>query len=130
MDIFLSAEIEGPATRKWFELQKEFSALLSQVSKNDYGENLISIGIISIIMRDEYFKEGGYKERKYYNRGRREADIRLRINYKEFLKASDQERRTIYINHIIESICIAGEKAGEGFETERLISDVKRVLKG
>lgn len=67
MEIFLSAEIEGPVTSKWFVLQKEFSELLLNFHEKEYGENLNSIGIITILMRDEYLKDGGHKERKYYS---------------------------------------------------------------
>lgn len=62
MDIFLSAEIEGSATSKWFKLQKEFSETLKKLNGNNYGASLTSIAIISIIMREEFFEDGAYKE--------------------------------------------------------------------
>lgn len=129
MEIFLSAEIEGPATSKWFVLQKEFSLLLSVLHKKDYGEQLNSIGIISIIMRDEYFEDGGHKERKYYSKTRKEADIRLRINYNDFLRANEADRKKLYIAHILDSIYIAGKKAGKDFAVTQLLTDVETILK-
>lgn len=128
MEIVLSAETEGPAASKWFELQKEFSPLLSQVSMANYGESLTSIGIITILMREEFFEDGGYKERRYYNKKRKEADIRLRLNYVDFLRANKERQREIYTAHILECIRIAGENAGRDFELERLLSDVKQLL--
>lgn len=128
MDIFLSAEIEGSATSKWFKLQKEFSETLKKLNGNNYGASLTSIAIISIIMREEFFEDGAYKERKYYNKRKKEADIRLRINYKKFIIAKEDERRKIYIDHILESIRVAGEKAGPDFHLDELLSDVDCLL--
>lgn len=128
MDIFLSAEIEGPITNKWFNLQKIFSEKLRKINDRNYGDNLTSIAVISILMREQFFEDGGYKERKYYSVKRKEADIRLRIDYKDFMKASAEKREMIYRNHILESIQIAGEKAGKGFDTKRLLSDVEKIL--
>ena len=128
MDIFLSAEIEGPAAGKWFVLQKEFAAALSCLNCKNYGDELTSIGIISILMREEFFVGGCYKERAYYSRKRKDADIRLRIDYQTFIKASKERQKEIYLNHIIESIRVAGMKAGKSFQTERLVEDVKELL--
>lgn len=128
MEIFLSAEIEGPVTSKWFLLQKEFTPLLKTLESKNYGETLTSIGIITILLRDKYLEDGGYKERRYYSKKNKEADIRLRINYYAFLKASDEEARKIYVDHILQSIRIAGVKAGKGFDLERLIADVQELL--
>ena len=128
MDIFLSAEIEGRAESKWFILQKEFSEKLKKLSEYNYGDNLTSIAIISIIMREEFFEDWAYKERKYYSKKNKEADIRLRINYKKFIIAKEDERRKIYFDHILESIRIAGEKAGSDFRLDNLLSDVNYLL--
>ena len=128
MEIFLSAEAEGPATSKWFILQKEFASALAQLKHRHYGDDLTSIGIISILMRDEFFVGGGYKERTHYSRKRKDADIRLRIDYQTFIKASKEMQKEIYLNHIVESIRIAGKKAGPAFQTEQLVADVRILL--
>jgi len=129
MEIFLGAEIEGPATSKWFDLQKEFSELLGELKDENYGDSLTSIGIITILMHPEYFEGEGYKERRYYSRKNKEADIRLRINYTDFVNANNETRKGIYISHILEAITIAGNKAGDGFDLNRLLFDVQRLLK-
>ena len=128
MEIFLSAELGGPASNKWFELQKEFSPLLSRLRDLNYGESLKSIGIISILMPDDFYVDGGYKERKYYNKKKKEADIRLRMDYKKFLLASRTDRRRLYISHILDAIRIAGVLAGVEFNYEQLMEDVELVL--
>ena len=128
MEIFLSAEIAGAAHGKWFLLQKEFTPLLKTLESKNYGETLTSIGIITILMPDQYFEDSGYKERRYYSKKTREADIRLRISYNAFLNATSEEARKIYADHILQSIRIAGEKAGKEFDLERLIGDVQALL--
>lgn len=135
MEIFLSAEIEGPAKNKWFELRKEFSEALSVLRDEDYGEALTDIGIISIILRPEFFEDDGHKERRFYSAKRKEADIRLRIEYTDFVKANKEMRKRIYAAHILESVRIAAnkagiaaKKAGTEFDGERLLRDVERLL--
>ena len=129
MEIFLSAETEGPAASKWFALQKEFMPLLKTLEQNDYGESLISIGIISILLREKYLEDGWHKERKYYSKKNRDADIRLKIDYAAFLRADEESTRNMFIEHILESISIAGKKAGKEFDVDRLLSDVRNLLK-
>ena len=128
MRIILGAETEGPAASKWFELQKEFTPLLFRLENNNYGMSLDEIHIISIIMRPNFFTDGAYQERKYYSKKTKSADIRLRINYIDFWRATNNERREIYITHILQSISIAGLKAGNSFKLDLLLSDVKRIL--
>lgn len=128
MEIFLGAEIEGPATNKWFELQKEFSESLLVLREKNYGETLTSIGVISIIMRPEFFEDGGYKERRFYSAKRKEADIRLRIEYTDFVNANKEMQKRIYRAHILEAISIAGNKAGREFDLRRLLSDVEHLF--
>lgn len=128
MKIFLSAEIEGPVTSRWFAIQREFSMALAQLEHRHYGDELISIGIISILMREEFFADGAYKERIYYSKKRKDADVRLRIDYYSFLKASKEKRKEIYIDHILESIRSVGRKAGPAFQIEQLVEDVKSLL--
>ena len=128
MKIFLGAELEGAAGNKWFVLQKEFNKKLLSLDNKNYGDELIHIGIISIIMREEFFVDGAYKERRHINRKTKTTDIRLRIDYNKFVKSSNETRRQLYIEHITEAIRISGEKAGKTFETERLIEDVLVLL--
>ena len=128
MDIFLGAEIDGPAAGKWFALQKAFSESLSVLGERNYGESLTSIGIISIIMPTEFFEDGGYKERRFYSAQRKAADIRLQIGYTDFVKADNETRKRIYRSHILEAVRIAATKAGSGLDGSRLLRDVEQLL--
>lgn len=128
MNVFLGAEIEGPAASKWFELQKEFSAKLSVLKDVSYGDGLTDVAIISIIMRPTFFEENGYKERKLYRKKSKAADIRLRMDYSRFLNTSKEARRDQYIEHILTALRIAGEKAGADVDLTRLLFDVENIL--
>ena len=128
MKIFLSAELEGAASSKWFELQKEFTPILSKINDRDYGDGLVSIAIISIIMRNEFFENNAYKERVFYDKKNKEADVRLKIDYKKFVKADKDERKKIYINHIIDSIHSLKYKVYSEFNFEQLIFDIENLL--
>lgn len=125
---FLGAELEGKAHIYWFELQKEIQPLLDRLENVSYGEELTSIGVISTILKKETWERGWEKEKKYYSKKRKEADIRLRIDYNKFVRAKKEERRKIYIEHILESVRVAGEKAKGNFNVEGLITDIKNIL--
>lgn len=130
MEIFLGAELEGAAGGRWFALQKDFSKRLSPIKARDYGLDLVNIGIISIIMKEETLQDGAYKERKYYNRKEKSADIRLRMNYEDFVKACDRDRREMYTSHILQAVQIACEKAGDRLNSDQLLNDIKELLVG
>lgn len=44
------------------------------------------------------------------------------------MSAKEDERRKMYIDHILESIRIAGEKAGPTFRLDDLLRDVNDLL--
>ena len=101
---------------------------LETLREKDYGDELKSIAIISIIVPTSFYDEGGYKERKLYKRKTKEADIRLRIDYNEFIHASEEERLNIYNNHIVQSIRTLQKKLEPDFDYPRLEEDVKQAL--
>lgn len=129
MKIFLSAETESPAANLWFNLHKEINRRLDSLTTEYYGDELISIGIISIILSEKYFVDGGYPERRIFSKKNKEADIRLRINFNEFVKATPNRRREIYVNHIIDAIDCLRFKVSKDFSFDKLMNDVIHVLK-
>ena len=101
---------------------------LETLREKDYGDELKSIAIISIIVPTSFYDEGGYRERKLYKRKTKEADIRLRIDYNQFIHASEEERLNIYNNHIVQSIRTLQKKLGPDFDYSKLEEDVKQAL--
>lgn len=131
MKIFLGSETEGRADSLLLPIRNTVNTLLDAIREKQYGNALLDIGIISIIMKDEMYDSGGYPERKYYSKIKREADIRLRLNYKIFCNAKPDERMEIYKKHVWKAFIIAADKAKSvdcNFEKNRLLSDVKKIL--
>ena len=128
MHIFLGAELYGKAQSRWFQLQKEFSERFKKLEFNEYGSELDNISIISIIMPDDFFADGAYKERKYFNRKDKAMDIRLRIDYKSFVSCNKTVSRKIYIDHILCAFDVVANKVGPDFQAQKLLADVKNIL--
>lgn len=57
------------------------------------------------------YDSGGYCERQYYSKVRKEADIRLRLNYKSFCNAEAEKRVELYKQHVSRALEIAANKA-------------------
>ena len=128
MDIFLGAELYGVAQKYWFELRREFSLKLNSLKDKNYGDELKRISIISIILPDNFYIDGGYPERRLFKRKTKEADIRLRINYNQFIHGDADERRTIYIRHILESINTLRNKVSQSYQFDQFVKDVYSCL--
>ena len=109
MNFFLSAEVYGAAYSRWRPLRIQAEKQLETLRDKDYGDELKSIAIISIIVPTSFYDEGGYKERKLYKRKTKEADIR-------------------YNNHIVQSIRTLQKKLGPDFDYSKLEEDVKQAL--
>ena len=128
MHIFLSAELYGKAGGLFTPLCRECSAKLKLLEDRSYGDELVDIGIISIIMPEEFFEDGGYRERILFQRKQHGADVRLRIPYKSFIICKPEVRRQLYVDHIIHSIAVLKGRVSKHFEMDRLLSDVRSVL--
>ena len=128
MHIFLSAELYGKAGGLFTPLCRECSAKLKLLEDRSYGDELVDIGIISIIMPEEFFEDGGYRERILFQRKQHGADVRLRIPYKSFIICKPEVRRQLYVEHIIHSIAVLKGRVSKHFEMDRLLSDVRSVL--
>lgn len=128
MQFFLSAETFAPAHNYWQEARSIIIPQLEKLSTSFYGNGLSRIAIISIILPDQFFEGGGYKERRLYKRKTGEADIRLRINFKQFVHAKPEQRLDIYANHIIDSVQTLHGKLDKDFRFAELLSDMNSVL--
>ena len=128
MIIFLGAETYMQAGSCWAESYKMVSPCLKKLEDFSYGDSLKSIAIISIIFPDRYFDEGRIKERKLYKRKTCEADIRLKIDFKQFVRAKPEQRLDIYARHIIASVETLRKKVDKNYRFDELISDLHSLL--
>lgn len=128
MDFFLSCEGYAPGTTFWEPLEKEFSERLLELKNSFYGAELASVAIISIILPQEFFSEGGYRERSLFHRKACEADVRLRMDFHAFVYATPERRREMYKQNILDALMTLKRKVSKGYDFERLLSDVTTVL--
>ena len=95
---------------------------------NNYGTEFISICIIPTCVSSGMLEALGWKERTLIKRKAREADIRLLINCEEFVKATPEMQRLIYIKTLIDSIEVIQQKSKGDFNGEKLIADILVAL--
>lgn len=129
MEFFLSQEGEAPACCYLSRIQKDVRDNLKTLEKKEYGTALREIAIITIIVSENY--ADSFSERILFQRKQQGADIRLKLDYKNFVKATKVEREMMYKEHIIESIeslRARVHKADKLFEFDKLILDVKKAL--
>lgn len=59
---------------------------------------------------------------------KREADIRLRMDYERFIRETPENKRLMFIDIIVKSIKVVQEKSKGDFRGNDLISDVLNAL--
>ena len=95
---------------------------------DNYGKEFRSIAIIPTCVSNVFWKALGWKERRFIWRKKREADIRLRINYERFIKESTENKRLMVVDIIVKSIKVVQEKSKEDFRGNELIGDILETL--
>ena len=95
---------------------------------DNYGKEFRSIAIIPTGVSNEFWKAVVWKERRLIWRKKREADIRLRINYERFIKESTENKRLMVVDIIVKSIKVVQEKSKEDFRGNELIGDILETL--
>ena len=128
MTFFLSCEAQSGGAgllRRYHQLTQP---RLNILSDRCYGQELTEIAIITIFVSDELFKDGGWRERKLFQRKNHSADLRLRLNYREFLSATPEHRATLYRTHILDSIETLRKKVSRDFRFDVLIQGIRTIL--
>ena len=128
MEILLGAELYGRAEEVFDELCEKCAAGLSLLKDKSYGDELTVISVISIIMPDEIFDEGDCRERIIFRKKKHSADVQLRISWKSFIICKPEDRKRLYVDHIIRAIAVLKGRVSKHFEMDRLLSDVRSVL--
>lgn len=137
MELILTIEAQKDATENGLaDILNSVNFQLRFITQKDigletidnYGTEFKSIAIIPSCMSDEFWDALGWKERKKIWRKRREADIRLRMDYNRFMKETYENKRLMFIDTIIKSIEIIQERSREDFDGERLIKDILKAL--
>jgi hypothetical protein len=130
MRIFVSGELDGKISHDFRPLFREADELLKPLENNDYGSEFKYIGIIPIIIdpKSGLLEAGFFKERKLIKRKTKEADIRLRTEFDKFYAADYRKKRLLFVDNIIRSIRVIGEKSKSDFKSEELIADILKAF--
>ena len=91
---------------------------------DNYGTEFRILSIIPTCVDDLFWTALGWKERTKIWRKRREADIRLRIDYNRFISETPEKQRLLFIENIVASIRILQGQSKGDFQGDRLISDI------
>ena len=136
MKLFLTIEGQNATNnglaRICYELQNQLDFITNKnrclESVDNYGKEFEQISIIPSCVSEELWNILGWKERVQIWRKKKEADVRLRIDYDCFIKADLEEQRLMFINVIIKSIKKVMDRSVGDFKGEELISDILDAL--
>lgn len=136
MRLFLSIEAQNCTENGLAEILRETTASLDFVTngtrglehQDNYGTEFQDIGIIPSCMDDNFWKACGWKERKQIWRKKKEADIRLRMDYDRFIKETAQNKRLMFIDIIVKSLQVVQARSKIDFKGEALIADILSAL--
>ena len=95
---------------------------------NNYGTEFRLISVIPTCLDNEFWEASGWKERKQIWRKKKEADIRLRMDYYRFVQETAETQRLMFIDIIVKSIQVVQERSQGDFRGEQLIKDILKTL--
>lgn len=95
---------------------------------NKYGSEFREIAIIPSCMNEEFWETTGWKERKRIWHKKKEADIRLRMDYDRFINETIENKRLLFIDVIVRSIQVVQAYSKEDFSGYELIKDILSAL--
>lgn len=95
---------------------------------DNYGTEFRLISIIPTCVDNEFWDALGWKERKQVWRKKKEADIRLRMDYDRFIRETPENKRLMYVDIVVESIKVVQKKSKGDFRGNKLIEDILNAL--
>ena len=108
-------------------LYRRIKPVIDKIEQNDYGTEFECIGIIPSIISKEFMLPD-WKERKQIWRKKREADIRLIMDYEKFMEADLDTQFLLYVQCIIDSIMVVENRKKGDFQGQKLIADILSEL--
>jgi immunity protein 44 of polymorphic toxin system len=126
MELFFSAEVDAQVGDAWNRVAKPLETQLNAtIQSRDYGPAVTSIALIPMILRAEWV--AGHRERRLWKRAEASADYRLWVPFEAFRDGTDQLRRLLLIQCLLETIQDLQRKAGARFDGGSLSEDVLRA---
>lgn len=117
---FFSVEGESPAAVKIMEILNPIQAALNELDKR-YSSKLDSIAIIPLCVSDE-----ARRERRYVSLKKRCADLRLRIDWADFVRAAPEQRRRLCLENLRASAAYIAQKDAS-FQLEEFLADIAAI---
>ena len=118
--VFLSTEGEGAAAVKIMEILNPIQAALNKMDKR-YSSKLDSIAIIPLCVSDPTVPE-----RRYVSLKKRYADLRLRIDWDAFCRATPGQRQQLCRENILASSAYIAKK-DDSFLLKEFLADIAAV---
>lgn len=128
MKIFVSSEESIGVGNKTNSIYQVVDPVCQKLAENNYGSEFEIISIIPTIMEDR-FLSSEWKERRLIRYAKKDADIRLIMDYNKFINADEKMRFLLYVKVIVDSIKVVDSKKRGDFQGNELISDVLDALK-
>lgn len=137
MRLFLSFEAQhateiGIAKICW-EINQKLSFVTNDTcdleNVNNYGSEFRIISIIPTCVDTSYLEILGWKERKQFWRKKKSADIRIMMNYEQFIKETYENKQKMFLETIIKSIEIVQKHSKDDFNGTGLIEDILMAMR-
>lgn len=125
MELWTSGEIQSDVGDDYRKIRNQAEQAVNALfSKNDYGSGLnrwVYMAIIKAVETDDF------KEIQRFNKKKKEVEFRLRIKHKDFLNASYDEKKKLFLESLLRSIQIMPEIGIKDFDFERLSNDIQKA---
>lgn len=122
--IFFTTESQSPAASLISDCFQVIMKNMKVESLQKYTDCLDDIAIIPFCVDDEFMQTFQIKERKYIGWKRRDADIRLRMNFDTFVQATKEERMQQCKEVIIRSLEVIAKRC----EAKKLRFDIVNLI--
>ena len=130
MKLFISIEAERAEETGIDNIMTKVRKKLSFLSEDTdaYGTEFNDISIIPVCVSEEMWQTLGWKERKLISRKKKEADIRLKMDFRRFNKADAEEKYILFADIIVKSVLVVKEKSKSDFKGDKLVADILKSL--
>jgi len=131
MRFFFSGAVAKEAAENYGPFITELQNMVNiSIQGKDYGSALDEIGIIPNILDLETWAGMVYKDRKLFQKKKKEADYRLMIDYNSFVKADKKGKQKLFIENMIKVVRDLGRKikSKEEFDAEKLEKDILELF--
>ena len=136
MELFLTIEAQNSTKigidKICWDIKKQLSFVTDKEAGlenvNNYGTEFRLISIIPTCVDNEFWDALGWKERKQVWYKKKEADIRLRMDYDRFIRETLENKRLMYVDIVVESIKVVQKKSKGDFRGNKLIEDILNTL--